>query len=80
MAFGSATIFSGVPANATETLKVLSVTCTDDETPGKSEAVVPVPITTTIDRLETTMQVGVDTPVLGVGPTFALHPKSGMKL
>ena len=80
VAFGDATTRSVVPATAMVEPKLAKVTSTEEAVPGKSEAAVPGPITTTICVLDVTLHIEAGAPVLAAGPTFAVHAKPGMKL
>jgi hypothetical protein len=80
VAFGDATTRSVVPATAMVEPELMKVTSTEEAVPEKSEAAVPGPITTTTCVLDVTLHIEAGAPVLAVGPTLAVHAKSGMKL
>lgn len=60
--------------------ELVNVTCTDDAVPGNAEASVSKCITATSVVPFTYSHDEADVPLLGVGPTFAVHRKPEMKL
>jgi hypothetical protein len=67
---------------ATETdMPILSnETATDEAVPGESEAIVAGPITAITSVLDNTLHDEASAPLLGDGPTLAVHTLPGKKL